>query len=128
MNQTSAQALLDLKHLPFKAPRVPIFDGRGAHWRPHTTDPEKLKEYTLTTQVTDAFDFKTMIQSAAQEYAPDCIIHLGPGGNLGGAIVQSLVDIGWAQLHSKSDFIHRQSSEPLLLSSDRSDQRQRILQ
>lgn len=127
MHETSLRACQDLKTLNFRSPRIPIFDGRGVHWRPHTTKPHELMAYTLTTQVTEVFNFKRMIQSAVQEYAPDCIIHLGPGGNLGGAIAQSLIEIGWSGLNSKADFLERQKSAPIILASDRSEQRSQFL-
>lgn len=127
MKVSSERACQDLATLSFNAPIVPIFDGFGRHWRPHTADTNQLKAYTLTAQVTDPFDFKRMIQSAVQEYAPDCIIQLGPGGNLGGAIAHSLIEINWTKLHQKSDFLDRQSSNPFVYSTARPEQRDRVL-
>ena len=127
MSQSSERACQELNALSFNSPKIPIFDGFGQHWRPHTTDPQKLKTYTLTAQVTEPFNFKSMIQAAVQEYAPDCIIQLGPGGNLGGAIAHSLIEISWSRIHNKSDFLSRQDSSPYLYSTARLEQRNRVL-
>ncbi|MEM9106931.1 MAG: ACP S-malonyltransferase, partial [Pseudomonadota bacterium] len=56
-------------------------------------------------------------------FAPDCIIVLGPGNSLGGAVAQSLIGIGWEGMQSKSDFVARQSEEPFLISMGLEDQR-----
>lgn len=123
MKETSAQAFQDMVGLSFKHPTVPLFDGRGYHWRPRTSSSQELKKYTFGTQVHDPYNFRLMIQSAVQEYAPDIIILPGPGDNLGGAIAQSLIDIQWRGIRCKDDFIERQQSSPFLISMARPEQR-----
>jgi [acyl-carrier-protein] S-malonyltransferase len=122
MKETSYRAFEDMSDLSFKHPSVPLFDGRGHHWRPRTSSEHELKEYTFGAQVHKAYDFRLMIQSAVQEYAPDIIILPGPGDNLGGAIAQSLIDIQWRGLRCKNDFIERQQSSPFLISMARPEQ------
>ena len=107
----------------FGDPRVPMIDGRGAIWWPRATDPEQLRAYTLGHQVTETYDFTHAVQVAAREFAPDAFILTGPGATLGGAIAQSLIQIGWWGLTSKAEFQDRQGQEPILISLGREDQR-----
>ena len=108
----------------FEPPLIPLIDGRGHIWRPHSTDNEELYEYTLDHQVIQHYDFTKAVQVGVKEHAPDCIICLGPGTTLGGAIAQSLIQIGWDGLNSKEDFIQRQKSEnPVLYAMGIEEQR-----
>lgn len=107
----------------FGQPQVPLIDGRGAIWWPHSTDTGALWDYTLGHQVTKPYDFTHAVQVAAQEFAPDLFIVTGPGATLGGAVAQSLVLADWQGLRSKQDFQTRQSERPLLAAMGRDDQR-----
>ncbi|MFQ5467810.1 MAG: hypothetical protein ACE5DS_06695 [Kiloniellaceae bacterium] len=107
----------------FCGPTVPMIDGRGHIWRPYSTNCERLWDYTLGTQVVETYDFTSAIRVGVREFAPDCLIILGPGSTLGGAVAQSLIAIDWRNLTSKADFMERQKTAPLVLSMGLPDQR-----
>ncbi|MBI1300464.1 MAG: ACP S-malonyltransferase [Alphaproteobacteria bacterium] len=112
----------------FEAPLIPLIDGRGHVWRPHATDNEELYEYTLDHQVCQYYDFTKVVQVAVKEYAPDCLIILGPGTTLGGAVAQCLIQIGWDGINSKEDFINRQKSDnPIIYAMGMEDQRKAVI-
>ncbi len=111
----------------FHAPSLPMVDGRGAIWTPYSTDTQALHSYTLGHQIDTYYDFTRAVQVAVREFAPDKIILLGPGATLGGAIAQSLIQIGWQGWHSKEDFIARQKDDPFLISMGIEDQRQLVI-
>ncbi len=123
MMGTHRQALRDLHDLQISQPTVPMIDGNGHIWRPQACSIQNLLEYTLGQQVVEVYDFSAMIQSALQHFAPDHIILLGPGSNLGGAIAQVMIDVGWQGIQNKNDFIERQQHNPFILSMGRSEQR-----
>lgn len=123
---TAARAQVELAGLGWRAPRLPLVDGRGASWRPLSADPGTLRDYTLGHQVTEPFDFTAMLQAALGAYAPDLVILPGPGSSLGGAIGQVLVGLGWQGLRSKDDFVRRQTDPergPVLAAMRWPDQR-----
>jgi acyl transferase domain-containing protein len=107
----------------FQAPSVPMIDGRGHIWRPHATDIGALWDYTLGTQIVETYDFTKAVQVGVREFAPDCLIVLGPGDTLGGAVAQSLIEIRWRNLDSKTAFAALQSTDPFVLAMGREDQR-----
>lgn len=107
----------------FRQPQVPLIDGRGGIWRPHSSDTEALWDYTLGHQVTEPYDFTRAVQVAAREFAPNLFIVTGPGATLGGAVAQSLVLADWQGLGSKRNFQEHQNEVPLLVSMGRDDQR-----
>ena len=112
----------------FQAPSLPLIDGRGHIWRPNATDLEELYEYTLDHQVCQYYDFTKAVQVGVKEFAPDCIICLGPGTTLGGAIAQSLIQIKWDGLETKQDFIDRQSEkDPVLYAMGIEEQRVKVI-
>ncbi len=112
----------------FESPLIPLVDGRGHIWTPYSTDPEELFEYTLGHQVCQYYDFTRAVQVAVKEHAPDCIIVLGPGTTLGGAIAQSLIQIGWDGLNSKEDFTERQAGDnPVLYAMGIDYQREMVV-
>ena len=95
----------------FSAPAIPLIDGRGSIWWPFSSEPEKLRDYTLQTQVVETYDFTKAVQVGVKEFAPDALIITGPGTTLGGAVAQCLIDMEWQGLRSKSDFLARQKSD-----------------
>ena len=107
----------------FTQPDIPLIDGRGNIWQRGATDQAALHQYTFGHQVTQTYDFTHAVQVGVREFAPDCVIVLGPGGTLGGAVAQSLIGIDWQGLGSKADFAARQESDPYLLAMGRDDQR-----
>ena len=126
LQTASTRAKQDLQDITWNYPRYPLIDGLGNISYPWVTHPQHIQEYTLGAQVVETYQFRIMIQHAISLLAPERIILLGPGSNLGGAIAQSVIDVGWYGIHSKNDFLHRQESDPILLSMGRPDQRSRV--
>jgi malonyl CoA-acyl carrier protein transacylase len=120
---TRARAEAELAGLRWRAPTLPLIDGAGRSWRPRFADPAALRDYTLGEQVVGPFDFSTMLRRALGDYGPDVILLPGPGSNLGGAVGQVLVSLGWAGLRDKDAFLERQRREPILISTRWPDQR-----
>jgi [acyl-carrier-protein] S-malonyltransferase len=107
----------------FGQPKLPLIDGRGAVWWPHSSDTQALWDYTLGHQVTETYHFTRAIAVAAREFAPDLFIVTGPGTTLGGAVAQSLVLADWRGMGDKACFKARQDAEPLLVSMGMAEQR-----
>lgn len=107
----------------FRNPDLPLIDGRGALWRPHATDPARLRDYTLGHQVVAPYDFTSAIRVAARELMPDVFIVLGPGTTLGGVVAQSLLAAQWRGMRVKADFKSRQETLPVMISMGMPDQR-----
>ena len=110
----------------FASPRLPLIDGRGAIWWPHTTPTAALWDYTLGRQVVGTYDFTRAIQVAAREFAPDVFIVAGPGTTLGGAVAQSLILADWRAMKSKTDFQNQQRDAPALIAMGMDDQRANV--
>ncbi|MBY4678908.1 ACP S-malonyltransferase [Marinobacterium arenosum] len=110
----------------FRQPQQPLVDGRGYIWTPHASDNDQLWDYTLGHQVVEPYDFSRAVQVAVKEYAPERIIILGPGSTLGGAVAQSLIEIGWRGWRCKADFLQAQQDRPYLLSMGIEQQRQLV--
>ena len=127
LNETSdrAKALFTESH--FQKPSIPLIDGEGRIWQPYSCDISALREYTLGTQVTDPYNFTKSIEVSVKEFAPDKVILLGPGSNLGGSIAQSLIMHQWEGFTSKHEFIERQKSNPYILAMGREDQRKIVI-
>lgn len=123
MLDTHRQALIDLANVELKTPSIPLIDGQGHIWRPKACDRHALKAYTLGKQVTETYDFTAMIQSVLRHIAPDHIILLGPGSNLGSAVGHVLIQEKWQGIQNKMDFITRQKENPIVLAMGRPEQR-----
>ncbi|MBT4760288.1 MAG: ACP S-malonyltransferase [Bdellovibrionaceae bacterium] len=115
LSEISRRAFKEL-NLNWNLPKVPIIDGQGKVWSPYSSNLEDLRDYTLGHQVTQTYDFTKSIEVALQEYNPDHLILLGPGGSLGGAIGQTLVKNNWQGINSKEQFKQRQERDPFLIS------------
>ena len=127
MAASSERALAQIPAEWFEAPGSPMIDGRGHIWRPFASGRQALHDYTFVHQILETYDFTRAIQVTVKEYAPERIILLGPGDTLGGAIAQALIAIEWRGLRSKGDFQEMQaSSDPILLSMGREDQRRLV--
>jgi acyl transferase domain-containing protein len=111
----------------FQQPAVPLVDGRGAIWYPHSTEPSEMWNYTLGHQVHRYYDFTKAVQVGLKEFAPDCVIILGPGATLGGAVAQSLIGVNWQGWRSKEDFAARQKDNPYILAMGMEDQRKLVV-
>ncbi|QCB56552.1 ACP S-malonyltransferase [Sphingopyxis sp. PAMC25046] len=120
---SSEKAKAELPVALFGRPDIPMVDGRGHIWRRFSSDPAETWDYSFGHQILAPYDFARSVQVAVKEYAPDAIILPGPGDTLGGAIAQSLIGIGWQGMTSKTDFMARQASDPILLSMGRAEQR-----
>lgn len=110
----------------FQRPSLPLVDGRGHVWTPYSTDAHEIWRYTLGHQVHQYYDFTKAVQVGVKEFAPDCVIILGPGTTLGGAVAQSLIGIGWQGWRSKDDFAARQKETPYILSMGMEGQRELV--
>ena len=110
----------------FKAPEIPLIDGRGHSWLPYSATPNALHDYTLGQQVTSTYDFTAAVQAGMHEFAPDVVIVLGPGTTLGGAIAQSLIADSWLDIDNKAGFIERQKSAPVLYAMGIEQQRNTV--
>ncbi len=107
----------------FEAPALPMIDGRGAIWSPHSTDLDALYDYTFGHQIVETYDFSKSIEIAIKEFAPDKLILAGPGATLGAPIAQELIRWNWMGLSSKTDFSAMQKKDPFLIAMGREDQR-----
>ncbi|QFU21561.1 ACP S-malonyltransferase [Shewanella eurypsychrophilus] len=107
----------------FSKPSIPLIDGEGHIWTPHSTDIAKLRDYTLGKQVLELYDFSKAIQVAVKEFAPDKLIVLGPGNTLGGPTAQALIDIKWFGWSNKTEFSEAQHSLPKMLAMGNEEQR-----
>ncbi|WP_166839390.1 malonyl CoA-ACP transacylase [Rheinheimera pleomorphica] len=124
MQAASDNALALWPATRFNQPQLPMIDGRGQVWPNFGSDLAALQRYTLQHQVCQTYDFSKALQVAVKEFAPEHIILLGPGASLGGAVAQSLIQIGWQGLKSKQDFVTAQQSDrPYVLSMGLPEQR-----
>jgi malonyl CoA-acyl carrier protein transacylase len=123
LTSAAMRARNDLSDLSWSAPALPLVDGSGRIWRPRITSGDQIRDYTLNAQVTEVYDFTTMLRTALREYAPEIIVLPGPGSSLGGAIAQTLIAEGWQGLSTKDAFTKRQSTDPILISMRWPDQR-----
>jgi [acyl-carrier-protein] S-malonyltransferase len=127
LQNTSERAFATLPISLFHKPRIPMVDGRGCIWQPHSTSIEALYHYTLGHQVTEPYDFTRAISVALKEFAPDAVVLLGPGSSLGGSIGQILIHNDWKMIRSKAEFTRAQASSPFLIAMGRADQRGLVL-
>jgi len=127
MTDSAIRAQEELHDLSWRSPHTTMIDGHGQVWKPVHSDPTKIRKYTLSTQVTEAFDLRRCIRTALRTVAPDVIILPGPGSNLGSAVAQTLILEGWAGITSRDAFVARQNDDPVLLSMRWPDQRARVV-
>ncbi len=107
----------------FTAPTLPLVDGRGRIWSPFATAREPLQAYTFGPQIETTYDFSAAVETAVKEFAPDRIIILGPGSTLGAPVAQILIRMGWWGLTSKTAFLRRQATDPVVLAMGIEEQR-----
>jgi len=127
LNETSRKAKNMLSKSLFNQPSIPLIDGLGQCWQPHSCDTKKLYDYTLGAQVVAPYNFTQAIEVAVKEYAPDKLIILGPGATLGGAVAQSLIKQQWLGWQNKSDFITQQKQQPFILAMGMAEQRKEVI-
>lgn len=126
LTETAHRAFELLPEDLFSIPHTPLVDGRGHIWRPQKTLRTDLYHYTLGHQVVEPYDFTKAVGVSLKEFAPDRIVLLGPGSNLGGSIGQILVELNWKGIHDKAAFSQRQAEDPFVLAMGRPDQRSRL--
>ncbi len=122
MLPVSERAIDHLSSLPWRAPSIPLIDGRGCRWHPLGTDPAALCRYTLENQVMETYDFSASVRVALREYAPDAFVLLGPGDALGAAVAHIVIAERWQGIDSREAFLERQEDDPLLISLGRTEQ------
>lgn len=127
LNDVAKKAQTLLSPNLFNKPLIPLIDGLGQIWQPHSTNINDLYDYTLGTQVVAEYNFSKAIEVAVKEYAPDKLIILGPGSTLGGAVAQSLISQEWLEMSNKSDFITMQKKDPFILAMGLPEQRKLVL-
>lgn len=127
LRETSTKAFELLAPELFRAPKIPLIDGRGHIWQPYSTRVDQLYDYTLGHQVTEAYDFTAAITVALKEFMPDRIVLLGPGNSLGGSIGQIMIQNDWKDVKSKADFSALQKKDPFLLSMGIPEQAGKLL-
>ncbi len=123
LEHVSTAAFKALPRDMMQPPSIPMIDGRGAIWTPHSTDVDQLYQYTLGHQIIETYDFSKSVEVAVKEFAPDVLILAGPGSTLGAPIAQELIAHRWQDLTSKADFSARQKEDPFVLAMGRTDQR-----
>jgi len=111
----------------FSQPELPMVDGRGAIWWPHSSSARALRDYTLGAQVTQTYDFTRAIEVAAREFAPDLFIITGPGTAMGGAVAQSLILANWRGMDSKESFKAVQDKTGMIVSMGMTQQRALVM-
>jgi malonyl CoA-acyl carrier protein transacylase len=116
-SSVAARARDRLAGLGFRAPSIPLVDGRGTRFTPHSTDERALAAYTLGPQIDTPFDFTASVRVAALEHAPDRLVLPGPGNSLGGVCAQVLIQFGWRGLASRADFERIQASDSPVIES-----------
>lgn len=120
VSHVAEAAQATLRDLRWSPPRIPLVDGRGVRWTPWSTDPERLRDYTLGAQLTTPYLFSTGIHAILREYAPDLLVLPGPGNSLGGICGQVVVAEGYRHIRSRGDFEAVQASDrPVILSMRR---------
>jgi acyl transferase domain-containing protein len=127
LNKTADKAKTLLSSNLLSKPTIPLIDGLGQLWQPHSCDTQALYQYTLGTQVLTPYNFTKAIEVAVKEYAPDKLIILGPGATLGGAVAQSLIKQKWLNLKQKSDFVALQKQDPFILAMGLDEQRKLVV-
>lgn len=115
MQEIALKGQLQLPISMFNAPEIPLVDGEGTIWQPHSTSVAQLYHYTLDTQVKEIYNFSKAIEVSLKEFAPEVLIITGPGATLGGAVAQTLIAHNWYGLSDKASFVERQKADPVIL-------------
>jgi [acyl-carrier-protein] S-malonyltransferase len=126
MQETAQRAQRELRDLDFRAPEIPLVDGRGRIFRPLVSDPRELASYTLDHQVVRPYDFATSLVTALHHCGPDLVVLLGPGNPLGGPVARTLVADGWRGHKTRASFEAASREDPFLLSFGVTVQRRRL--
>ncbi len=109
------------------APTIPLIDGCGRVWQPYSTERNQLYKYTFEQQVCETYKYSKAIEVVCKEFAPDCLIILGPGSTLGAPTAQQLIKMRWRNIDSKAVFKASQETQPFVLSMGIESQRQQVI-
>ncbi|MGJ8559114.1 MAG: ACP S-malonyltransferase [Litorimonas sp.] len=123
MAPNSESGFAALPQTMFRQPTLPMIDGRGKIWMPGAANITELWDYTFGTQVIETYDFTRSVQTGLKEFAPECVIVLGPGNTLGGATAQSMLMCDWNGQSTKAQFLEQQTIDPTMLAMGHKDQR-----
>jgi [acyl-carrier-protein] S-malonyltransferase len=123
MGATAERATRELWELGWRSPKVPLIDGRGMVYAAGWGDPGELREWTLGAQIAETYDFTRMVAVGLGEFAPDVVILPGPGSNLGSAVAQVMIRLGWRGIRSRADFMAIQKENPVVIAMGRPEQR-----
>jgi len=115
----AAAARERLGGLAWRAPEVPLVDGRGVRWTPWSCDPAALRDYTLGHQVVAPYDFTRSVRVLLREHGPDELVLPGPGNSLGGVCGQILVAERWRGVTSRAEFEALQAGDAPIVRSMR---------
>ncbi len=110
-------AVLRLAALHWRRPEITLIDGRGARHAPWSSDPGRLREYTLHELRAAPARFADSVRVALREYAPDVLIALGPGRSLAAVAAQLMVAEGYRGLRTRAAFEAAQQHGTLVLST-----------
>lgn len=120
LEPVAEQAALRLSGLQFRAPEVPLIDGRGRRHTPWNSSAASLSSYTLGDQVVEPYDLSSSLFVMLREHAPERVVLPGPGNTLGGVVGQVLVAEGWRGIRSKADFgVIQKGDDPIVVSMRR---------
>jgi [acyl-carrier-protein] S-malonyltransferase len=123
MGATAERATRELWDLGWRSPKVPLIDGRGRVHAAGWGDPAELRAWTLGAQIAETYDFTRMVSVGLGEFAPDVVILPGPGSNLGSAVAQVMISLGWRGIRSRADFMATQKENPVVIAMGRPEQR-----
>ena len=123
MEPISDMAKTALPRSLFHNPSIPMIDGRGKIWAPHSSDLGALYDYTFGHQITQTYDFTRAVQVCAREFAPDVFIVLGPGTTMGAPVAQSLIAQNTRGLTGKKQFQSANTKRPYIISMGMEPQR-----
>lgn len=125
--ETSIKAKQELTVDLFSNPDLPLIDGRGKIWMPHSTNINELWDYTLGHQVHKTYDFSKCITVAVKEFVPDYLIITGPGMTIGGAVAQTIIRQELKTFKNKQEFKVIQEQTPYILSMADLKQREFVI-
>jgi len=110
-----------------KKPHLPLIDGRGHIWKPHSTNLDELHDYTFGQQIHETYDYTKAIEVALKEFGPSKLIVLGPGNTLGAPTAQCVIQNNWYGIDGKKSFIDAQKEDPFILSMGINEQRKLVV-
>ena len=105
---TSDRAAVELASLPMTAPVPYLVDGLGNIHSPWSADPSELLSYTVTTQVTETYDFTAAVRTAIREFNPEILLCAGPGASLRAPVGHVAIAEGYRGLADRNALFESQ--------------------